>query len=243
VRGGWHWMGAAPIALSWACCLWAATRARVDRLAGGVRGRLLISVLTYSGPLLRSLERYRWWVRGLTAAEPSPSERSMQALPWSWRERAFSAAFWTEAALEKETILHGMMQVLAARKYFVLVDQGWSEWDLDVHGGIWSRGRIKVCTENHGGERRVLRVKCALRTSRLARGALVGAAALAGLGLWLGVPALATAGLGAGAVAGAALLRDSAGLGRMLYDALQGVARRARLHYAPPLDASAAEMK
>ena len=42
---------------------------------------------------------------------------------------------------------------------------------------------------------------------------------------------------------GAALLRDSVGLGRMLYDALQGVARRARLHYAPPLDASAAEVK
>jgi hypothetical protein len=218
-------------------------RARVDTLAGGIQGRLLISVLTYFGPLLRSLERYKWWVRGLTAAEPSPSDRPVQALPWSWRERAFSAAFWTESALEKETILHGMMEVLAARKYFVLVDQGWSEWDLDVHGGVWSRGRIKVCTENHGGERRVLRVKCALRTSRLARGVLAGAVMVAGLGLQLGLPALAVAGAATGVVAGAALLRDSVGLGRMLYDALQGVARRARLHYAPPLDASAAEVK
>jgi glycosyl transferase family 2 len=243
VRGGWYWIGAAPIALSWACCVWAAMRARVDTLAGGIQGRLLISVLTYFGPLLRSLERYKWWVRGLTAAEPSPSGRPVQALPWSWRERVFSAAFWTESALEKEIILHGMMEVLAARKYFVLVDQGWSEWDLDVHGGIWARGRIKVCTENHGGERRVLRVKCALRTSRLARGVLGGAVVAAGLGLHLGLPALAAAGGAAAVVAGAALLRDSVALGRMLYDALQGVARRARLHYAPPLDASAAEVK
>jgi hypothetical protein len=136
-----------------------------------------------------------------------------------------------------------MMEVLAARKYFVLVDQGWSEWDLDVHGGVWSRGRIKVCTENHGGERRVLRVKCALRTSRLARGALAGAVVATGLGLQLALPALAVAGAATGVVAGAALLRDSVALGRMLYDALQGVARRARLHYAPPLDASAAEVK
>ena len=183
MRGGWAWLGAAPIALSWACCLWAAMRARVDPLAGGVQGRLLIAILTYLGPLLRSLERYRWWVRGLTAAEPSESERPMQALPWSWRERAFSAAFWTEDGLEKETILHGLVDVLARRKYFVLVDQGWSEWDLEVHGGVWSRGRIRVCTENHGGERRVLRVKCALRTSRLARGVLAGAAVMAGVGL------------------------------------------------------------
>ena len=42
---------------------------------------------------------------GLTAAEPSESERPMQALPWSWAQRAFSAAFWTEDGLEKETIL------------------------------------------------------------------------------------------------------------------------------------------
>jgi hypothetical protein len=112
-----------------------------------------------------------------------------------------------------------------------------------VHGGVWSRGRIKVCTENHGGERRVLRVKCALRTSRLAGGILVGAGLLAAVGLQLGVPAVMAAGIGAGVVVGVALLRASVGLGRMLYDALQGVARRARLHYAPPLDARAAEAK
>ncbi len=126
-----------------------------------------------------------------------------------------------------------MMGVLAARKYFVLVDQGWSEWDLEAHGGIWARGRIKVCTENHGGERRVLRVKCALRISRLARGVLTGAAVGAALGLQLGLPTLAATNVAIGVVAGAALLRESVGLGRMLLDALQGVARRARLHYAP----------
>src|SRR5690242_674332 len=212
-------------------------RARVDTLAGGLQGRLLISVLTYFGPLLRSLERYNWWVRGLTAAEPAPSERPVQALPWSWRERAFSAAFWTESGLEKETILHGLVDVLAARKYFVLVDQGWSEWDLDVHGGIWAGGRIKVCGENHGGERRVLRVKCNLRTSRLTRGVLLGAVGVAGLGLHLGLPALAAAGSAIGIVAGAALVREGLALGRTLYDALHSVARRARLHYAPPLGA------
>jgi hypothetical protein len=218
-------------------------RARVDTLAGGLQGRLLISVLTYFGPLLRSLERYKWWVRGLTSAEPAPSERPVQALPWSWRERAFSASFWTESALEKETLLHGMMDVLTARKYFVLVDQGWSEWDLEVHHGVWSRGRIKVCAENHGGDRRVLRVKCAFRTSRLGRGVLIGGLVATGLGLELAVPALAAAGVAACLVGAVALLRDSLRLGRMLYDALQGVARRARLHYAPPLDARTVEVR
>jgi len=66
---------------------------------------------------------------------------------------------------------------------------------------------------------------------------------MAGLGLQLGLPALAAAGVAAGVGTGAGLLREAIGLGRMLYDALQGVARRARLHYAPPLDARAAQVK
>ena len=83
------------------------------------------------------------------------------------------------------------------------------------------------------GLRHVLRVKCALRISRPARGVLAGAAVGAALGLQLGLPTLAATNVAIGVVAGAALLRESVGLGRMLYDALQGVARRARLHYAP----------
>ncbi len=135
------------------------------------------------------------------------------------------------------------MDALARRKYFVLIDQGWSEWDLEAHGGVWSRGRIKVCTENHGGERRVLRVRCALRISRLARGVLAGAVVMAGAGLTLGLPMVAAAGVAAGVGTGAGLLREAIGLGRTLYDALQGVARRARLHYAPPLDLRDAVVK
>ena len=46
----------------------------------------------------------------------------------------------------------------------------------------------------------------------------------------------AAAGVAAGVGTGAGLLREAIGLGRTLSDALQGVARRARLHYAPPLD-------
>src|SRR5262249_38106115 len=63
-------LGVAPLMLTWGACLTAALRARVDARADLVRGRLLIALLTYVGPLLRCVERYRWWVRGLSAAEP-----------------------------------------------------------------------------------------------------------------------------------------------------------------------------
>jgi O-antigen biosynthesis protein len=241
-RGSWAWAGLAalPLAVTWACCLGAALRARVDARADDVRGRLLIALLTYLGPLLRCVERYRWWVRSLSAAEPVKQTRP-RALPLSWRECAFLLSYWTDHGLEKETILHGLHEAVTARKYFVVVDQGWSDWDLEVHGGLWSRALIKVATENHGGERRVLRIKCALRASRLALACLVSTILVAALGIKLGfLPFVLTV---AAAVVGIAIVREGRNLGRMLHGTIQTVARRARLHYARGLAEQTAEVK
>jgi len=243
VRGGWAWAGLAlaPLVLTWGCCVGSALRARVDARADDVRGRLLIALLTYLGPLLRCVERYRWWARGLSAAEPVKLTRSPRALGMSWRQCAFSLSFWTDNGLEKEAILHGLREAVTARKYFVLVDQGWSDWDLEVHGGLWSRARIKVATENHGGERRVLRIKCALRGSRFASLCTVGAVTIAVLGVKLGfLPLVLT---GAAVVMAVAMVRECLSLGRMLHATLQTVARRARLHHARRLQDQPAEVQ
>ena len=225
-------LGVAPLMLTWGACLTAALRARVDARADAVQGRLLIALLTYVGPLLRCVERYRWWGRGLSAAEP-PRDSRAATPPLSWRDRAFSLSFWSENGLEKETILHKVREALVARRYPVLVDQGWSDWDLEVHGGLWSRGRIKVATENHGGERRVLRFKCELRSSRLAGLGTLGSVTLAVLGLKIGfLPVILTA---VAMVMGVALVRESLNLGRVLHEVLRAVARHAKLHHAPAL--------
>jgi GT2 family glycosyltransferase len=234
-RGGWAWVGAAPLLLTWVCCLAAALRARVDGRADNLRGRLLIALLTYLGPLLRSYERYRWLARGVSAAEPLDGDRPARTLPVSWWNRTLSVAFWTEDGLEKESLLQGLQAAVAARKYFVLVDQGWSEWDLEVYGGLWSRARVKVATEYHGAGRRVLRVKCSLQGSLLTRLGAAGTLLGGILGVALGSPPLVAASLGAAAIGATAFAREGLSLGRTLHRALTAVARQSRLHYAPPL--------
>ena len=185
VRGGSAWLGAAPLLLTWTCCLAVALHARVDARAASLRGRLLIALLTYLGPLLRCLERYRWLARGVSTFEPVSQDRPVRALvPW-WKE-ALSVAFWTEDGLEKEVLLQGLQEAVATRKYFVVADHGWSDWDLEVYGGLWSRGRVKVATEYHGAGRRILRAKCVVRGSLLT-GVGASAVLLAGvLGVALG---------------------------------------------------------
>jgi hypothetical protein len=115
------------------------------------------------------------------------------------------------------------------------MDQGWSDWDLQVHGGIWSRAPITMCTEYHGGERRVLRVKCAFRGSLLTRFVAFAALAVVALGIELARPAVMLTGVAAAVIGAVAFGRERLSLGRMLHGTLQTVARHARLHYAPPL--------
>jgi GT2 family glycosyltransferase len=235
VHGGWARLGALPLLLTWTCCLAAGLRARVVARADSLEGRLLIALLTYLGPLLRCLERYRWLARGLSAVEPISEDRLVRRMPVPWWKEPSSVAFWTEDGLEKEVLLQGLEAAVATRKYFVVADRGWSEWDLKVYGGLWSRGRVKVATEYHGAGRRVLRAKCAVRSSLLTRVNAAGALLGAVLGVALGWTPLLVASLGAGAVSGIVFAREARSLAWTIDRALTAVARRARLHYAPPL--------
>jgi O-antigen biosynthesis protein len=236
VRGGWAWLGAAPLLLTWTCCLAVAFHARVDARAASLQGRLLIALLTYLGPLLRCLERYRWLARGVSAFEPINRDRPAPALSFPWKE-TLSVAFWTEDGLEKEVLLQGLQDAVASRKYFVVADRGWSDWDLEVYGGLWSREHFKVATEYHGANRRVLRAKCVVRSSFLTR-ISVSAALLAGaLGVVFAWVPLVLASLGAGAIVGVAFAREARSLTWTVNRALTGVARRIGLLYAPPLRA------
>ena len=83
-----------------------------------------------------------------------------------------------KTAAEKEALLQGMMDFLLPQKYFVVADTGWSKWDLKIARGLWSRALVTVCGENHGESKRLLRVRCAMRSSSLARFLLRGYVAL-----------------------------------------------------------------
>ncbi|HZB90279.1 MAG TPA: hypothetical protein VE397_02485 [Stellaceae bacterium] len=83
------------------------------------------------------------------------------------------------------------MRFLAPQKYFIVTDQGWNDWDLKIARGLWSRAFVLVCTENHGGVKRLLRVRCAMRLSRLSAFVLRGYAVATAAALIVEQPAAA----------------------------------------------------
>ncbi|WP_414513063.1 hypothetical protein [Nostoc sp. PCC 9305] len=144
----------------------------------------------------------------------------------SWSDRTYELSYWTEAGIEKENLLQKVMDLLLAHKYFIAIDRGWSDWDLEVYQGIWSKVQLKVCTENHGGKKRVLRVRCALRMSQLAIMAMVGYCLFAIVAIVLGMPEVAKLTIALGTLNATVILYQNFQLGRVLYQVLEIVAKR-----------------
>jgi type IV secretory pathway TrbD component len=156
-----------------------------------------------------------------------------------WRARAYTLSFWSDAGAEKEALLSGLVDFLLPQKYFVRIDTGWSRWDLDVARGLWSRARIVVCAENHGGMKRLLRVRCAMRLSSLARFLLRLWAALTAGALILGSPLAAAILCGLGLVNLGVALWQLASFGRLMHRIIATVARSAELVPTEPIEHAA----
>jgi GT2 family glycosyltransferase len=226
VFGGIFSLGIAPLCITVALCFVSALRARVEPPFGGWRSTLLITFLIYVGPLVRTLERYRWRLRRFREVKPVDLNGPTQAPRIRWREGAFYLSYWNEEGQEKETLLHAVMDFLLPRKYLIAIDQGWSHWDLEICQGPWAKAQVKTAVENHGGAKRLLRVRCALRISRVAAACLVFyiAATVIAVSIGMGHLALAT-GL-VGLVHGYAILYQQFRLGRVLYHVMESLAHK-----------------
>ena len=243
-----HWYGllALPLLVSWAFAVNGGLKAPIDKRFVGFEARALVALLIYLSPLLRGWERLKWRFK-LSA----PPQRSMpyggveQRARISWRGRALELSYWSEAGTEKETLLGGLMRVLPGLGYGIAMDSGWDDFDLEVRRGFMSRARLLCCVENHGGDKRLLRMRLGLRVSnavKLALGAeLVGIIAC----LLFGAPLAAAAIALLGGMHLAAIGFDMAQLSHLLHRAVDGVAKEAQLRplqspRSSPLDPSLA---
>jgi hypothetical protein len=186
----------------------------------------LITFLIYVGPLVRTYERYRWRARRLREVKPVDLNGPTQEPRIQWRERAFYLSYWNEDGQEKERLLYGMADFLLPRKYLIAMDQGWSEWDLEICQGPWAKAQVKTAVENHGGTKRLLRVRCALRMSRVSMGCLAVYAGAFAIAATLGMPQLALATGMVGLVHGVAILYQKVRLGHVLYHVMESLAHK-----------------
>jgi O-antigen biosynthesis protein len=238
--GGWCWLLTVPLLATWVVCVKGACQAPIDaRFTSlsliGIRARALAALLIYLGPLLRGWERIKWRVKQMRVQDHVGLVDTEQPARVYWRERAFHLCYWSEAGAEKEVLLGGLTNFLIPQKYLVIVDTGWSRWDLKIARGLCSRSLVTVCAENHGGQKRLLRVRCAMRFSRPALFLVRGYTALTAFSLILGWP-LAGAVTGAlGTATAVAMGCQLVIFGRLMHRIIEAVAKQAKLMPLAPM--------
>ncbi|MGE0518962.1 MAG: glycosyltransferase [Candidatus Binatia bacterium] len=219
-------VGALMLFTSGAAALATAWRARIETRYDTWTSRLLVALLTYLGPLVRGWQRYRTRLEGTRAVERVRFAVPTQVPRFDWRARAFTLAFWSDDGLEKEALLDGVSQFLKPRKYHVAVDQGWRDWDIEVHRGLWARARLLVAVENHGGAKRVLRVRCAVPLTLSGRLALLASATAALVAAVAVSHTVALVAAVAGLAIAGALGRAVFSIGRAMHQVVEIVAAR-----------------
>jgi glycosyltransferase involved in cell wall biosynthesis len=224
-----------PLLLTWVMCIKGGWSAKIDPRFEGTKARSLIALLIYLGPLLRGWTRIKWRLKALPAVVPAEAEPSEQRGTWAWRARGFVLSYWNETGTEKEAILGALMRGCAAEHYPVAMDAGWEDWDLEIAGGPVCGARILIAGENHGADKRLLRVRSALCLSGIARAVLGGLGALTSVSLifgWMTAAALfAALAVGSGGVA----IWQLALFARRLHAIIEEAARETALVPVAPL--------
>jgi glycosyltransferase involved in cell wall biosynthesis len=232
---GWLWLLTVPLIVTCVMCINGALKAPIDKRFTGVKARALVALLIYLGPLLRGWERLKWRFKEMRTQDHIGLGDTEQRARISWSAQAFHLAYWSDAGVEKEALIGGLMDFLVPQKYFVVPDTGWSNWDLKITRGLYSRALVVVCTENHGGPKRLLRVRCAMRFSRFALLLLRGCAALTAFALILGWPLIAAAVGATGLFSSGVMVCQLVGFGRLMHRIVEAVAKQARLIPVEPV--------
>ncbi len=194
VGGGWWWLLAVPLLVTWAMCVNGALKAPIDARFTGAEGPGAGGAADLSRPVAARMGADQMaHPRDARTAAGGPRSRPSSARVSPGASGPFQLAYWSEAGTEKEALIDGLMEFLVRQKYFVVPDTGWSDWDLKIARGLCSRSLVTVCVENHGGAKRLLRVRCAMRLSRFAVFLLRSYAAMTAFALILGWPLAAAA--------------------------------------------------
>ena len=121
--------------------------------------RLLIAAMHVAQPVARGWARYKCRFETIVIPE------AFHDLRRAWRERAprllgrRQIGLWSEEGISREKLLETILQMTAHRRWFVHVDPGWESHDVRLYGDRWCQTDLVTVTENHGGGRRLTRVR------------------------------------------------------------------------------------
>ncbi len=123
-----------------------AMQAKVARDADGIAARLVVAVLCWLQPLVRSFTRYRTWFR------TSPHRTTPLADRLYFPRSSQVVRFLSQTGVARETVLETAVRNLAGAGYHGVEEDGWSSDDLKIFCSQAFRLSIVTAQEGYGGD-------------------------------------------------------------------------------------------
>jgi hypothetical protein len=188
------WFGvAAMLGLSVTIAAISSAQARLPKAHNGFLSRLLVAVLCYLQPLVRSWRRYhtRLFAYRLPNVDEAFPKTAFEKLPWTGSR---NIAYWAENGGDRTALLKLVAGYLAEQRWGKVLDSGWSDWDMEIYCHPWTVVQVCTAQENHGGNKCLIRVRYRLRPSGYTR--IIGWSALLVALIGIGMPGWLTIGGG-----------------------------------------------
>jgi len=168
---------AAMLALGPVWALYYAWHAPLEKFHDSFMARILIAYLAYTGPMVRTMTRYKTRAKAQTGRGAAESVRQRPSIDWTGR--AIQLSYWNEEYVTRDRILERMQKLFARTGHAASVDAGWNDYDLEVRPNPWTRIELKTADEEHGGNKLKNHVLARVKLTRIAILALA-AGALSG---------------------------------------------------------------
>ena len=127
--------------------------------------RLLIAAMHVAQPVERGWARYR------TRFEDIRIPDVLHRLRRAWANRAGTflrrdgIELWSESGLGREELLKELVDLAQRHHWFVRIDSGWLPHDMRFYGDRWCKADLVTVTENHGGPKRLTRLRLVHRAT------------------------------------------------------------------------------
>jgi len=144
--------------------------------------RPLIAALYLSQPIVRGWPRYAQRMVGTSTPPGARAAVRQRARQYRGLGARVTVNYWTEAGVERFVFLQKLLDRLDRDQWRVLPDSGWDEYDLTIFGDRFTKVVVKTVSENHGGQKRLVRGRLTVHWTLLAQITFASAIAVLVLG-------------------------------------------------------------
>ncbi|MGA3229042.1 MAG: glycosyltransferase [Candidatus Binatus sp.] len=218
---------AAMLALGPIWALYYAWHAPLEKSHESFAARLLIAYLAYTGPMVRTMTRYKTRAKALTGLAGADGVRQRPTI--DWLRRTVRLDYWNDESITRDRLTDRMLKLFARSGHSAIVDAGWNDYDLEVRPNPWTRIELKTADEEHEAGKVTNHVLARIKSTRITRLALAAGALSAAVAAIAGLPEIAL-GLGALTMAGAVCIAaEMAETGRIAHRATEQCATELNL--------------